>query len=663
MRYTELGSTGMQVSALGFGCMRLPMADGKVDRERSTPLLRRAVEMGVNFFDTAIGYCDGDSQPAVGEALEAVRDRVIISTKNHHHTLPPGEWRRHLEDSLRLLRTDYIDLYNHHGINWNTFVEHLDPDKGGLTKEMLKAKDEGLVRHVGFSFHAPPEQLVKLADTGYYEHVILQYNLLDQVNSDAIHHAREQGLGIIVMGPIGGGRLGLPSAQVRELTGGAVRSTPEAALRFVWAHPAVNVALSGMENLEMLEENVRVAEDTTPFTPEQIAALNAAVDERKRKSGLYCSGCRYCVPACAAGVSIPEQLDLLNLVKIYGLRDAARQRYDSPWTVKVKARECISCGACLEKCPQNIDIPARMHEVVTLLDPDAGTVSVDAALATLSPDGTFSLRVKTQSLANESGELEVALKGQDGVCFETPALVFGEIPPFGRLAKTSPGTYPTGSESIGFVMDVRQGERSEHLEKTCRFMILHSGRDERWEGGDWTPVPAPVDSFTADRDTASLHGARFKLSYDTEGLVLLVDVRDDFLFPSREQEHRGQLVDSVEVFLDGRAPQRVGRARYEKGVHQITLYPGDPGKSAPFVHPAEHTAVELDSERTQEGYRLRACIPFSAFTVHPGVPKKLGFDLAVNTANRAGERIAQYAWAGGSENWRDASGFREVWLV
>ncbi len=663
MRYTSFGKTGMNVSALGFGCMRLPTKDGKVDRDRSTSLLRRAVELGVNFFDTAIMYNGGDSQPAVGEALEPVRDKVFISTKNHHHTLPAGEWRKHLEDSLRLLRTDYIDVYNHHGINWKTFVEQLDPDKGGLTKEMLKAKEEGLIRHVGFSFHAPPDQLMKLADTGLYESVILQYNLLDQVNAEAMHYVSEKGMGIVVMGPVGGGRLGLPSEQIAQLTGGAATSTPEAALRFVWAHPAVNIALSGMQNLEMLESNVRVAENTTPFSTEQIAALNTAVDERKKKSGLYCSGCRYCVPVCPAGVPIPEQLDLLNLVKIFGLHDAARDRYSSPWAPKTRARDCIGCGACREKCPQGIDIPARMHEIVTLLDPRAGTVAIDSAVDSLSPDGAFVMRLQAHSFSQGDEELDLELQGDEGVAFQSPTVSFGPVPAFGRMTKSVSGTFTPGAQRIAFGMDVRYDGRSEHDDRDYAFHVLRAGLDADWDGGEWLDIPVSAEAFTADEHTAALHGARFKLSYDREGLLLLVDVRDDFLAPSREEEHKGKLVDSVELFLDGRAQSRIGSSKYEKGVHQITLYPGDPGKAGPFYHAKAELALDLESERTELGYRIRVRVPFSSFVVVDGVPKKIGFDLAVNTANADGERIAQHVWAGGGNNWRDASLFREVWLT
>lgn len=663
MRYSQLGNTGMNVSALGFGCMRLPMENGKVVREKSTPLLRAAYEKGVNFFDTAIGYCGADSQPAVGEALEPFRDKVFISTKNHLHSSSDDEWWAQLENSLKLLRTDHLDLYNHHGISWKTFTEHLDPDKGGKTKLMLKAKEQGLVRHVGFSFHAPPEDLMKLADTGLFENVILQYNLLDQANAEAMQYVNEKGMGIVVMGPVGGGRLGLASDAIKDLTGGAAQSTPEAALRFVWAHPAVNVALSGMENIDMLEQNVQIADNTEPFTADQTQALNNLVQERKKKSGLYCSGCRYCMPECPNGVSIPEQLDLLNLVKIYGLNDAAKQRYESTWSVKVKASECIQCGKCSPKCPQNIDIPARMREVVTLLDSRAGAIAVETSLDSATPDGTFGLRLKAHSLADTPCDLKVTLTGAEGVSFDNATVDFGQVAPFGRVSKATTGQYAASSGRIAFGMDIAYADRQEHVDKTCEFVFLTRGVQENWDGEGWQEIPAPADAFTRNADTAASHGARFKLSYDDDTLVLLADVKDDFLAPSREAEHKGKLVDSVELFLDGRAPSKQGASRYEDGVHQITLYPGTPGSAPAFYNAKADLPLDVSSEKTDGGYRLTARLPFSAFCTVSGTPKKIGFDLAVNTADAEGERIAQFVWAGGPDNWQDASKFREVWLV
>lgn len=665
MRYTTYGNTGMRVSALGFGCMRLPMKGATVDRDKSTPMLLRAHELGVNFFDTAIGYCNGDSQAAVGEALEPIRSKVIISTKNHNHTAKPGEWRRHLEDSLRFLRTDYIDIYNHHGIQWNTFVELLDPTKGGLLAHMIKAKEEGLLRHVGFSFHDAPESLRKLVDTGYFESVILQYNLLDQGNADVMMHAHRKGLGIVVMGPVGGGRLGLPSEHISDLTGGAAKSTPEAALRFVWAHPGVNVALSGMETVEMLEQNVAIASNTTPFTSEQVDALNRLVEERKKKSGLYCTACKYCMPACAVGVSIPEQLDLLNLAKIYGFTGQAKERYNSTWAVRVKARECSACRKCVEKCPQNIDIPARMREVITLLDPQAGTVVVETAVENVKADGSFGVAVRTHSLADEPRTVGVKLSGRDGAEFKPPRLEFDAIPAFGRRTRLSAGVIPPTSRHIDFGLEVTRDGATDQIDKHYEFVLLHKGLADSWEGGQWHEAAPKEEQFSSAKQTAVKHGLRFKLSYDGTGILLLADVRDDFLFPST-LANKGQLVDGLELFLDGRVPSKVGGTQYGDNVFQIGLYPGTPGSCPAFYNVCNTTTdvpMEISSERTAQGYRIRARVPFSSFCATTGIPEKIGFDLAANTADSTGNRIAQYAWAGGPDNWQNAGNFREVWLV
>ena len=131
MKYTTLGRTGLIVSRLGFGCMRFPMtAEGKVDREQTVPLLHRAVELGVNYFDTAIFYCHGDSQRVVGEAFEGMRDRVVLSTKNHLHEAPADAWWARLEESLTFLRTDYLDIYNLHGMTWDYWTRNIDGPGG-----------------------------------------------------------------------------------------------------------------------------------------------------------------------------------------------------------------------------------------------------------------------------------------------------------------------------------------------------------------------------------------------------------------------------------------------------------------------------------------------------------------------------------------------------
>ena len=218
MQYTTLGKTGLRVSRLGFGCMRLPMAGGRVDLKLAIPLLRRAVELGVNYFDTAVGYCGHDSERALGEAMKGIRDKVILSTKNHHYDkLDERGWWTNLENSLKRLDTDHIDVYNFHGLHWKHFTEHVD-GPGGQLRHMLRAREQGLIRHICFSFHDTADALEKIAATGCFDAVTLQYNLLDRSNEPAFEHvAKKCGMGIVIMGPVGGGRLGAPSEEIRSM--------------------------------------------------------------------------------------------------------------------------------------------------------------------------------------------------------------------------------------------------------------------------------------------------------------------------------------------------------------------------------------------------------------------------------------------------------------
>lgn len=658
MKYTTLGKTGLKVSRLGFGCMRLPMKDGKVVRELSTPMLRRAFDLGVNLFDSAVMYCGGDSQRAVGEALEPIRDQVIISTKNHLHHADPDDWWRELENSLRYLRTDHIDIYNHHGINWKLYCEKLDPEKDGLTALMLKAKEQGLIRHVAFSFHDKPEGLVKLAKTGYYESVILQYNLLDQANADAMTEAAELGMGIIVMGPVGGGRLGIPSEKMVELTGGAAANTVEAAMRFVWAHPSEPVALSGMQNMEMLEQNARLADEAEPFTAEQVEGINSLVRERLEKSGLYCSGCGYCLEDCPAGVQIPQNLDLLNQALIFGLKDAVKGRYKG---LKGKAVMCVACGRCLEKCPQNIDIPEKLRETVATLDPDFGRVPLSSRIDDLDASGAFTMTVAGHNVSNDLRDIKVELDAGDGVSLESDTFELSQVKPFERFRRSVKGTFEPETRTLPVTVTAEYEDTREQLDAGYSFMVLGEGLDEDWSGGDWQEAaPAPED-FTDDADTALLHGLRFKLSYDADGLLLLADVKDDCLRPS--QPGMKGSADNLELFLDGRRKGAVGKKSYEDGVFQVMLFPGTPGQAPAFHECKKDIDLDVSSEETDDGYRMTVRIPFASFCVEEGVPARIGFDLAANTANADGERVCQYIWAGTGDNWRDARGFRQVWLT
>ncbi|MDR0291128.1 MAG: aldo/keto reductase, partial [Treponema sp.] len=195
MIYTNFGNTGAKVSALGFGAMRFPMieADGKkiVNEELSIPLMRRAFELGVNYIDTAPLYCETLSESAVGKALKGWRDKVYLSTKNPIEDNDGGHWMGRLEKSLKNLDTDYIDFYHFWGINLAGFKSWQGLQYGPL-EAAQKAKEQGLIKHLCFSYHDAAENLAPIADAGIFESVLVQYNLLDKKNEKNIAYAKSK---------------------------------------------------------------------------------------------------------------------------------------------------------------------------------------------------------------------------------------------------------------------------------------------------------------------------------------------------------------------------------------------------------------------------------------------------------------------------------------
>jgi len=376
MIYRQLGRTGLSVSQLGFGAMRLPMKDVNgsqvVDRELAIPMFQRAFEAGLNYVDTAVGYCNQDSQRVVGEALRSWPGRanaphpIVISTKNPYYDEDEKEWWSNLENSLERLGVEAIDIYNHHGINWERYQNAVEPR---LSNWMQKAKDQGLIKHICCSFHDSNEALMRLIDTGYVESITLQYNLLNRELEPGIAHAKAKNVGIVVMGPVAGGRLGSSSEVLTKLVPGIGR-VPELALRFVLSNPGVTVALSGMSTLQQVEENSSTASDRVSLSPDDIQAIRQHVERLAEMANLYCTGCKYCMP-CAQEVNIPYIFEMYNLGQVYGLWDVARENYasfpDSAWIGGKRADECIECGECEEKCPQRIQIREQLKAAHALL--------------------------------------------------------------------------------------------------------------------------------------------------------------------------------------------------------------------------------------------------------------------------------------------------------
>ncbi|HEX2952283.1 MAG TPA: aldo/keto reductase [Armatimonadota bacterium] len=363
MQYTQFGKTGIQVSRLGFGAMRLPMIniDGKnvVDEDKAIAMIHRAFELGVNYIDTALFYCDGQSEIVVGKALKGWRDKVYLSTKYPFN----GGYRETLEKQLEKLDTDHIDFYHYHGIGEGFFTHERHDD---ALNGAIKAKEEGLIKHISFSFHDKPEVMAKIIDLGIFSSVLCQYNLLDRANEEAIAHAKSQGLGTVVMGPVGGGRIAGMPRELADRLGIQVKSSAELALRFVLANQNINIALSGMSTMEQVLENIQTASNTAPLSPDEVSGINAAMEENKRLADLYCTGCNYCVPHCPQEVNIPHIFRAMNNYRVYGIKEFAKNQYNeigtNQWVKGQKADACLECGACEEHCPQKIDIRQQLKE-------------------------------------------------------------------------------------------------------------------------------------------------------------------------------------------------------------------------------------------------------------------------------------------------------------
>jgi uncharacterized protein len=363
--YRDLGKTGLQASQLGFGAMRLPMTgegpQARVDRTLAIPMIHRAFEAGVNYIDTAVGYGNQDSQRAVGDALKGWRDRIIVSTKNPDYGADEKAWWSHLEASLERLQVQHIDIYNHHGLSWQTWTEAVEPR---IRKWMAKARDQGLIRHICCSFHDTLDGLIKLIGTGYPEVITLQYNLLDRQLEQGIALAHAKGIGVVVMGPVGGGRLG-GSSDVLQQVIPQVQRVPELALRFVLSNPHINVALSGMSTLAQVEENVQIAASPAKLDAADQELMSAQLNRLKAMADLYCTGCGYCIP-CPQGVAIPKIFEFYNRGRVYGLWPDAERVYGMigtiPWLPGKRGDACVQCGDCERKCPQRIPIRKQLAE-------------------------------------------------------------------------------------------------------------------------------------------------------------------------------------------------------------------------------------------------------------------------------------------------------------
>jgi len=335
-------------------------------------LIRHAIDAGMCYIDTSRGY--GESEFKLGRALrDGYREKVILSSKCSpwcKKVRPDDDGsadsvRRRIEEQILRLDVDYLDFYQVWSVN-NREAWEVATKKGGMVDGILKAIDEGLVRHTGFTTHDSVENLLEYLDTADWAEVILcTYNLLNRTYEPVIEKAHAKGLGTIVMNPVGGGKLTENSPVIMEVAEQlGVASVPDLAVRYVLSNPNVDTILCGIQKSGDIDATVAAAEQVA-LSPGQLETINAFFTSHSREGVKFCTGCKYCMP-CPAGINIPAILGALYDARFLGLTEDASRNYKHA-TKDVGPDACTDCGACEEKCTQHLSVRAELKQAMKLL--------------------------------------------------------------------------------------------------------------------------------------------------------------------------------------------------------------------------------------------------------------------------------------------------------
>lgn len=360
MQYRPLGKTGLQVSALAMGCMRLPAHDP----ELAAQIIDESIAAGVNYFETTRGYIGGRCQHLVAPGLKGRSRGLIVSGKaGVGADTTADSYRREIELQMEILGVDYLEFFQ---VGWFGYDRlELLTKPGGALEALDQARAEGIISHIGFTGHDSPENFTKLVETGIFDSVTLPYNMIARQYAPTVRRAGELGVGVVAMCAVSGGLLANPSPQMRALIPGGATTTAAAALQFVLANPDVSCACSGLSDLTMLRENVETVSGYQGVTPEQFVAMDQMLDQYAVMGAKLCTNCRYCMD-CEHGVDIPGNFHAYTIARVYGLLDWSRAQYAALESAK-RADACLRCGACEPKCPNSISIMTQLEEVAKLL--------------------------------------------------------------------------------------------------------------------------------------------------------------------------------------------------------------------------------------------------------------------------------------------------------
>jgi hypothetical protein len=365
MEYSVLGKTGLRVSRFGLGCMRFP-----ADENEAVRLVRKAIDSGVNYLDTAYVY--GDSELVTGKALRnGYRGKTILATKSPIWMIScHRDFEKYLDEQLKRLQTDVIDVYFMHDMNdgnWNSVKKH---DGFSFLTRMV---EKGKIRHTAFSVHNTFETHCEIVDSYDWDVSMVQLNILDaaakgqQVGVEGLRYGAGKGLGMVVMEPLRGGNIvnKAPKAVQALLDKHKCeRSLVELCFRWLYDMPETSVIISGVSTIPQLEENLRIFASSAPNVmteaeKELISGIRTIFEARKQ---INCTACRYCLP-CPQGIDIPGLFDFYDTDLLIGGLEWNKTLYKDLQYKERRGDSCNRCGYCVKLCPQNLDIPGYMKEL------------------------------------------------------------------------------------------------------------------------------------------------------------------------------------------------------------------------------------------------------------------------------------------------------------
>ena len=368
---------GRELSLLGFGCMRFEKKRGGIDLEKAEAQIMEAYRLGVNYFDTA--YIYPGSEAAIGEIFEKnqLRDKIYIATKLPQYLISSAAAiDRYFDEELKRLRTDHVDYYLMHHLTDVAMWEKLK--RIGILDWIKAKKASGQIRNIGFSYHGNTDNFLKILNDYDWDMCQIQYNYLDDVSQagvEGLRAAHAKGIPVVIMEPLRGGKLvNMLPAGARRLFAESKRgwSPAEWAFRWLYEQEEVTVVLSGMNSLEMVQENCRAASEARvrEFTQDDRALIDKVKREIRANEKVSCTGCRYCMP-CPAGVDIPGTFRCYNAMFIESKRQG---RFQFAQTVGLTekptfATQCLNCGKCEQHCPQSLPIREKLKEADRALRP------------------------------------------------------------------------------------------------------------------------------------------------------------------------------------------------------------------------------------------------------------------------------------------------------